>query len=244
MTTAAAIGLPECFDYALLYIHDTLPAPLYSLLISILANSLALFTALQTLLTSLISTSPLNWDALTVLPPLISIFAAYLALLSLYRTTSWILRSSIWILKWGTILGALMAGAGWFMGNTVQGGVGNYGAVSNIGGFVLDVINGQGKNAGRSRSRPRKSHLSRSAGKKPKIWESFERHREWKNQGKESTSDESTTISQIFNHLLGVASRGGQWWNVAEYADRNDVEKERTEGQSRRNIKSSSSRSR
>jgi len=222
----------------LLSIRDTLPAPLYSLLINILANSLALFTALQTLVTSLLQTS---WDAHIVLPPLISIIAAYLALLSLYRTTSWILRSCIWILKWGTIFGVLMAGAGWFMGNRVQGDIANYGVASNIGGFVLDVINGQGNNAGRSRSRTRKSQ---SATKKPKIWESFERHHEWKNQGKEATANEPATISQIFSDFLGSAVGSSEWWNVVGGANRDDIEQDRRRGQSRRNIKSSSSRSR
>jgi hypothetical protein len=254
MANAAYIGLPECFDYILLYIYEMLPAPIYSLLINILANSLALFTALQTLVTSLISSNPMRWDAQTVLPPLIGVFAAYLALLSLYRTTSWILRTSIWILKWGTILGALVAGAGWYMGDRMEGSIGNYGFVSNVGGFVLDVINGQGQNVvgrSKSKSRIRNSHrLSRSPNKKPQIWESFERHRDWQNQENAAITDEPTNFPQIFNDLVGVASKavgGSRWWKVVQgdgNADHDNMKDEGKEGQVRWKTKSRASTSR
>jgi hypothetical protein len=254
MAHAAFIGLPECFDYILLYIYETLPAPIYSFLINILANSLALFTALRALAISLVSTNPLSWDAQTVLPPLIGVFAAYLALLSLYRTTSWILRTSVWVLKWGTILGALIAGAGWVMGDRVDGSIGNYGFVSSVGGFVLDVINGQGQNVVgrlRSKSRIRNSYPSRSTNKKPKIWESFERHREWENQQNAASTDETSNLPQILNDFVGVANRAvgsSGWWSVgggdADAGRDNMKDVKGNEGRSRRKPKSRSSSSR
>lgn len=241
------IGLQQSFDYILVYIYETLPAPLYSLLFNILANSLALFTALQTLVTSLIS---LSWDAQTLLPPLIGIFTAYLALLSLYRTTSWVLRTSVWIIKWGIILGALMAGAGWCMGNRAERSIVNYGFVSNVGGFVLDMINGEGQDVSRSRSksRVRNSRPSRSPNKKPKVWESFKRHREWQNQEKAAVTDKKTSLPQIFNDLVvGVASKavgGSGWWNDRDVGDNmKDEEKER-QSRWKSKTRSSSSRSR
>ena len=253
LANAPYIGLPDCFDHILLYIYETLPAPLYSFLINILANSLALFTALRTLIISLISSNPLGWNTQTVLPPLIGIFTAYLALLSLYRTTSWILRTSIWILKWSTILGALIAGAGWYMGNRMEGTIGDYGYISDVGGFVLGVINGQGQNvAGHSRSRIWNSHrLSQSRNKKPRIWESFERHREWHSQEKEAITDEPANLPQIFNDFIGIANRaveGSRWWWVVggyENADRGNLKDgEAKEGQDRWKTRSKSSRSR
>jgi len=116
-------------------------------------------------------------------------------------------------------LGALIAGVGWYMGDRVGGGIRNYASLSNVGGFVLDVINGQGQNVGRSRSksRIRKPYRSRSLEKKPKIWESFERHRERQNQEEVAITDEATNLPQIFNDIAGVANRavgGSKWWGV------------------------------
>lgn len=239
--------LPECFDQILLYLCETLPSPLYSLLINILANSLALFTALQTLLTSLIYST---WDPQSILPPLIAIFAAYLALLSLYRTTAWFLRTSLWILKWGTIFGALVAGAGWYLGNRVDGSVGNYAFVSNFGGLVLDMINGQGQNVpphSGSKSRIRNSRNSRSPNGRPKIWESFERHREWQNQEQAAITYQPPDLPQIFNDLAGVATKavvGWRWWSIVGDGDAaHDVVKD-DERHSRRKTGSGSSSSR
>lgn len=206
------IALPDILDPVLSYLSRTLPQPLYFFLINVLSHCLALFTALFTLVSSLISTNPLSWDAQTILPPLITVLAAYLALVSFYRTTSWMLRTSIFFIKWGTIIGALMAGAGYFMGNAAGGG-GN-GVVSGLGGFVLDMINGQGQNAAGGSRRSQRSTRSFDK-KKPKAWESFERHREWQYQENDAGADAHTIISEIAS-AAGKFVRESGWWSVAK----------------------------
>src|SRR5882762_8101257 len=118
----ADIPLPAFLDPLLDYLSSRLPPPLFSFLLSLLSHALALFTSLLNLIFTVVSTKPADWDAQTLLPPLITLLAAYLALVSIYRTTSWMVRTTVWMMKWGAILSALAAGAGWMMGNQYAGG--------------------------------------------------------------------------------------------------------------------------
>ncbi|KAJ7675119.1 hypothetical protein B0H17DRAFT_1081871 [Mycena rosella] len=163
--TPADLPLPAFLDPLLAYLSDSLPAPVYSFLITLLSHLLALCTALYALFISLLSTHPLQWDAQTVLPPLIALLTSYLAILSLYRTTSWMFRTSLWFMKWGTIVGGLIAASSWLLmqqdGNALAGR-----------GVVAGVASLPKKQTKKSKTRQRK----------PKPWESFERHREWQFQ--------------------------------------------------------------
>src|SRR5882762_10277449 len=146
----SSISLPAIIDPILSYLSSVLPPPLYSFLLTLLAHSLALFTSLISLGYTLLSSRPWEWDAQTVIPPLITFLAAYLALVSLYRTTSWMFHIGVWVMKWGTIVGALVAGAGWVaaqaggMGGGNGIGLGQGGMMSFLGSLILDTINGQG----------------------------------------------------------------------------------------------------
>lgn len=218
------VALPDFLDPLLSYLADNLPTPLYSFVINVISHSLTLFTALFRLVTSLLGSDPSQWDAQTVLPPLITILAAYLALLSLYRTTSWMIRTSIWFMKWGSILGALAAGVGYFMGYSATGnGVGGFGLVSTLGGFVLDMINGQGQNAAGGSRAQSKTQASRSRAKqsrmKPNARDSFERHREWQQQQNDAGA---AGVGEVQGILEGIVSAAGRvmkdsgWWDVAK----------------------------
>ncbi|KAF9467280.1 hypothetical protein BDZ94DRAFT_1287709 [Collybia nuda] len=241
MFDAGDLDLPEFLDPALSYLADRLPSPLYSFLINVLSHFLALFTSLFTLITSLLSTSTSTWDAQTLLPPLISIFAAYLALLSLYRTTSWMIRTIIFFMKWGAMLGVFMALVGWVIGNSGGNGLENYGVVSTLGGFVLDIINGQGQNAARSsrsKTSSRKTRLRSSPIEKkkpkPKPWDSFERHHEWQQQGP-APVDHAPDAQKIISDIVDAAGRkvsATGWWNIAKkIVESGSGNEEKTEGQ-------------
>jgi len=184
------------------------------------------------MLISLISTTPSNWNAQTLLPPLITFLAAYLALFTLYRTATWMLRTSLWIIKWGIILGALIAGAGWCMGGTnLDNGI------SNIAGFVLDTVNGQVQNTV-DRSRKTSPLRRSSERRKPKIWDSFERYREWQDQGEDVTA---ANPQQILDDLMGIAGRAVRnsgWWTNG------DASRQAKKGRRRQPVKTSNSRSR
>ncbi|KAI0062833.1 hypothetical protein BV25DRAFT_1824869 [Artomyces pyxidatus] len=221
------IPLPAFLDPLLSYLSSSLPPQVYSALLTILSHLLALLTALLSLFSALTASKPWEWDAQTVLPPLISLFAAYLALLSVYRTTSWMVRTTIWMVKWGALLSALAAGAGYFMGNQGAGGdVGRGGAfpgvVPTLTGFLLDLFNGQDQNAAgtqRSKSARSKSKAkSNPTNPRPKAWEPFDRHREWQFQESQNNGAQGSAAEEVqrfVTNVIGRAREGG-WWEAAK----------------------------
>ncbi|KAJ7782880.1 hypothetical protein B0H16DRAFT_1671091 [Mycena metata] len=223
--TPADLPLPAFLDPLLSYLSDSLPAPVYSFIITLLSHLLALCTALYALLLSLLSTYPLQWDAQTVLPPLIALLTSYLAIVSLYRTTSWMFRMSLWFMKWGTIVGALVAASSWLLlqqdGNALAGG----GIVAGIGSLILNMLNGDGRNAAggprtRNRSgRQTKKPTTKARAKKPKPWDSFERHREWQFQDNEGVNgaDGQDALGNLMN-AASQAVRASGWWEAAKGA--------------------------
>jgi len=215
----ADIPLPAFLDPLLDFLADQLPPPLYSFLISLLSHALALFTALLSLISSLYSSKPWEWDAQTIIPPLISFLAAYLALVSLYRTTSWMVRTSIWFIKWGTILGALTAGMGWYLGNQ-NAGAGNKSIITSLGGFIFDMLNGQGQYtpAPKRSSRTPRTRPQRKSSDRPKSWESFDKQKQWQYQeqnGNNDGNDAQNIMSNIMKAANRVLAESG-WWDVAQ----------------------------
>lgn len=210
------IDLPPILDLILTYLADNLPRPLYSFLLNFLSHFLALSSALLNVLASLLSRSPSEWDAQTVLPPLITLFAAYLAFTSIYRTATWMIRTSFWFMKWGIILGTLVAGTSWYIGATQgqAGGLMNTGLVSYLGNLALDKINGQGHNAVGG-ERMGNSRPLRKPVKRPKPWESFDHHRGWQYSEEQFEADEGSDVDILMKNLFDTAARvlgDGSWW--------------------------------
>lgn len=246
---APEIHLPAFLEPIFDYLSSALPPPLYSALLTIFTHLWALITSLFTLVTLLISSTPSTWDAQTILPPLITLLMAYLALISFYRTTGWILRTGFWFAKWGSIFALLTAGAGYFMGNAHANGGQNglfdgRGLIPTIGGFVLDLINGQGQNAaGGNRQRRPYSHSNSQSTystssrarkskpqERPKAWESWDRHHEWQYQ--ENPGPDGADVQNVIGDILGAAGsviRESGWWEAAkEFVD--GLGKERDDG--------------
>ncbi|KAF7362071.1 hypothetical protein MVEN_00552700 [Mycena venus] len=220
--TPADLPLPAFLDPLLAYLSDNLPGPVYSFLITFISHLLAVCTALYALLLSLLSTHPLQWDAQTVLPPLIALLTSYLAIVSLYRTTSWMFRTSLWFMKWGTLLGGIVAGTSWLLFQQDGNGLAGRGLVAGLGSMVLNMLNGEGRNAAggpRTRSRSRKQ-AKKSPGtrmKKPKPWDSFEAHREWQYQenGGAGGGDAQDVLADLMDKASKVVTENG-WWEVAK----------------------------
>jgi hypothetical protein len=216
----------------LAYLADVLPSPIYSFLLTFMSNVLDLFTAALRLTTTLYAQSRLEWNAQTLLPPIISILAAYLALASLYRTTSWMFRTSMWFVKWGIIFAALLATTGWFMENTQGNTIGNY---MSIGGSVWKFV------ADSTQKTPLGSSSSRSRKTRPKPWESFERHREWQYQEREVRHDDLPDfVKDVVDAAKAVFERG-DWRRVIGGSDQR---KSDAASGSKRSTRSSNSRSR
>ncbi|KAF8170227.1 hypothetical protein K438DRAFT_1854251 [Mycena galopus ATCC 62051] len=131
-------------------------------------------------------------------------------------------RTSLWFMKWGTLIGGTVAAASWLLFQQDLNGLAGRGIVAGLGSMVLNMLNGDGRNAAggpRTRSRTRKP-ASRSAGtrmKKPKPWESFERHREWQYQegGGGEGGDAQDVLANLMDQASKVVTENG-WWEVAK----------------------------
>lgn len=207
--------LPAILDPLLDYLDEHLPPQLYSFITSFLSHSIALLTALISLVSSLLASKPWEWDAQTIIPPLISFLAAYLALVSLYRTTSWIFRTTFWFIKWGTILGVLAAGAGWYMGNNDING-GGRGLVSTLGAILLNALNSDGRDGVGARM---PETTPRTSKRRTKPWESFEN--QWQYREDNPAQARDNDAQRIMSDIVAAANRvlmEGGWWDAAKSA--------------------------
>jgi hypothetical protein len=158
-------GLPVILEPAFDWLATKLPPSLVdNVIVPGLGHVFALGHSLYDVVLGVASQRPGAWDAEKILPPIITLFGAYLALLSFYRTTSWMVRTTLWFAKWGSLFGALVGGAGYLAGQ--QGGAGGVlgglqdvlgggagGMARMVGAKLWDVINAPGNDAPRTRSR-------------------------------------------------------------------------------------------
>ncbi|KAG6813694.1 hypothetical protein H0H92_008542 [Tricholoma furcatifolium] len=202
-------------DPVLSYLSQVLPPPIYSVLISVLSHALALSSLILDFITPYFSRA---WDSQTILPPLITLLMAYFALYIFYHTTARMIRTSLWLLKWGSYLSMLVAGLGWLLAN--GNSVGMYGGLaSGLRNLVLEFLNGQ-KSSGTSRSgSPSQSSRTRRTEKqRPKAWDSFDRHRDWKGQGSQA-DDDATDANQIISEIIESARnnlKDSSWWSLVK----------------------------
>lgn len=205
--------LPAILDPLLNYLDEYLPPALYSFITSFLAHSLALLTAFIYLVSSLLASRPWEWDVQTIIPPLISFLAAYLALVSLYRTTSWMFRTMFWFVKWGTILAFLAAGAGWYMGNHEANG-GGRGLMLRLGTALLSALDGDGRNGAGARFPETTPRTSKRRTERP--WESFKD--QWQNR-EDNPTQARDDAQRIMSNIMAAANRisiEGGWWDAAK----------------------------
>ena len=146
--------IQNILDSLLSFLSSVLPPPIYSIAESLITHSLSVFVALLNFVYTLASAQ--NWDAQKVLPPLITLLAAYLALVSFYRTTGWMIRMAFAFVKWGFILTTLGGAAGYFFANANPGGNGlamfGDGLLPTLGGMFLDMFN-EGKQQGSTKTK-------------------------------------------------------------------------------------------
>jgi len=185
--------LPAFLDPLLDLLAERLPPSLFDALYIVLSYGLLLISAAFSFLTSLPSWKPWEWDAQRILPPLISILAAYYAILSVYRTTGWMMRMTFRLMEWGVVLGLIGAGVGWYMGaNGGQGGM--FGAERN------------GAAAHGRQGRTRQD--------RPRAWEPFDAHDQWQYDEREARREEADRgMSGVERFLRGTF--GGNMYDMA-----------------------------
>ena len=221
---AEEAALPALLDPLLDSLFTLLPPPVYSVIVSILFYAWALLTSASNAALTIITTPPAQWDTARILPPLVTLFAAYFALVSLYRTANWAVRTVFWFVKWGIVLSALGALAGYIIatadpdaradGLAVFGKLGT-GVFASLGGMILGFLNGSSGEGG----------AKGQAGKqdKPKAWDTWETHRSWQYHEESSGEGQDTgaQVQEVLGRVLGEAGkvvRESGWWEVAKGA--------------------------
>ena len=198
------------------YISSCLPPPVYNALLTLLTHGLAFFSALLGLGTALITTNPSDWDAQRIIPPLITLLAAYFALTSAVRTATWFVRTTAWLIKWGIITVAVSAALAWCLGTGSGGGA----IVPGLIGMVSDMLNGRWQDAAAGASAASRSSYQRSK-PRPRPWDSFEQHREWQfEEDQRNAANSASSAAHVQQFVAGALNRArdGNWLSIARGA--------------------------
>ncbi|KAF8473016.1 hypothetical protein DFH94DRAFT_636425 [Russula ochroleuca] len=193
------------------YISSSLPPPVYNALLTLLTHGLAFFSALLGLGTALITSNPSDWDAQKIIPPLITLLAAYLALSSAVRTATWFVRTTAWLIKWGIIAAAVSTALAWGAGS------GGGAIVPGLIGMVSDMLKGRWQDAAAGASR---SSYQRSK-PRPRAWDSFEQHREWQfEEDQRNAANSASPAAHVQQFVTGALNRArdGSWLSIARGA--------------------------
>jgi hypothetical protein len=208
------IPFPDFLNPIFSYISSCLPPPVYGALLTLFAHGLAFFNALLGLGTALITSNPTDWDAQRIIPPLLTLLAAYLALASALRTAKWFVYTTAWLVKWGVVAAAVSAALAWALGGAGNGGGG---IVPSLIAMVSDMLNGRWKDAvtGGSRS----SHQRSTS--RPRAWDSFEQHWEWQFEEEQWNAANAASPAAHVQRFVADAlnrARDGNWLSMARGA--------------------------
>jgi hypothetical protein len=191
-------------DPVLDFLSDRLPPPLYSILVRVLSHVFAVTTTALRLLGSLISKGPQEWDLQNILPPILTLLAAYLALASAYRTTTWLFKLTIFCLKWGFVVGILSMGAGWLV------------AMKDDANSALGNTNG--RTGGTSRSTV-KTRSRVTGGKKYSPFDKFDEAGGWQYQEPRKDQEILSDAQNFIQNIVGTANQvleNTGFWEVAK----------------------------
>ena len=217
------VPFPSFLEPLLSYIASCLPPPVSNALLTLLAHGMAFFSALIGLGSALISSRPSDWDAQKIIPPLITLLAAYLALTSAVRTATWFARMAAWLVKWGFIMAVLSATVAWVIGAGNGGG----GIVPNLIAMIWDKTGSQGQDAAAGNSRGTRQR-SRS---RPQAWDSFDEHWEWQFEEQQWNAADPASPAAHVQHFVADAldrARDGSWLSIARGALRSFSTPEQT----------------
>lgn len=166
-------------------LQSVVPPQIYSLITTSFSYGLQL---LNTLFNVISVTSPLSAPS-TIIPALLTILCAYLALSSLYRTV----KFAFWFAKWGIILGALFSLAGWV----------NSGALAQI---LANLVPAAMENKSGS-SRP----------KSWESWSTHNQYkREQKTERQKDAEEAQKFVQNVIDTAGSAYQKSGNWWEVAK----------------------------
>ena len=175
----------DMLDPWLRLLQSFLPPQIYSLITTSFSYALQL---LNVSFNVIAATSPLSAPN-TIIPAVLTILCAYLALSSLYRSVMF----AFWFIKWGIILGALFSFAGWI----------NSGAPAQI---LTNLVPVAVENKAGS-TRP----------KSWEPWSTHDRYkRERKTQGEKEAEEAQKFIQNVMDTAGSVYQKSGNWWETAK----------------------------
>ncbi|KAH6914170.1 hypothetical protein BKA70DRAFT_1260582 [Coprinopsis sp. MPI-PUGE-AT-0042] len=196
--------LDPVFDY----LEENLPPSAYSTLLSVCSYAMALFMIGAQVVGHLLA--KWNWEA--ILPPVMTLFAAYMALTGFYRTTSWTFRLVIFCMKWGSILGTFMVGAGWLAalnGNGQQDVAENLG---KLGSRAAGWLSGNGQ-ANRATTRPRSTR--KQGTKQSRPWDTKKPNY----PHERAVQPELEEVQKIIQNIVQQGDQmfeGNWWWEMGK----------------------------
>jgi hypothetical protein len=149
-----------------------------------------------------------------LLPPVLSVIAIYFAILSAYHTAASFVRTTVWLVKWGVILGVIAAGTGFFAGRGAGDGIAlqdlNLNNVVRLASQLLPDPNANLERAQRRRAARaagnRDARLRRGA-ERPSVFDSFAEHNAWK-ENQQLTEDTQEYVKQVFQASQKVVKDG------------------------------------
>lgn len=179
--------------------HDTLPKSLLMILDPIYSNLASLAAKCYSVTDASVMDVFASFNLQTLLPPVISILTIYFALVSLYHTTTFFVRSTVFLLKWGTLIGVSAAALG-YVANMFRPN-------------SFDIFN-----QGEARRPP-----FRSA--RPRVWDTFEEHRRWRENQREENPYAADagritreTVEKFIDATQQMANQAGWWGTLSEFA--------------------------
>ena len=139
-----------------------------------------------------------------LLPPILSVIAIYFAVLSAYHTAASFVRTTVWLVKWGIILGVIAAGTGFFAGRGVGDGIALQDLnLNNLVRLASQLLPDPNANLERTQRR----RAARAAGSKdarlrrgeqrPSVFDSFAEHNAWR-ENQQLTEDTQEYVKQVF----------------------------------------------
>jgi hypothetical protein len=149
-----------------------------------------------------------------LLPPIFSVIAIYFAIVSAYRTATSFMRTTVWLVKWGIILGIVAAGTGFFAGRGAGDGIALQDlSLNNIVRLASQLLPDPNSNPGRgerrraARAAGNRDNRLRREGQRPSVFDSFAEHDAWR-ENQKLTKDTQEYVKQVLEAGQQVVKDG------------------------------------
>jgi len=135
-----------------------------------------------------------------LIPLAFSFLAIYITLVSLYRTTTMAIRIGLFIIRWTIVLAVVLTAVSIGMGALSPSTI--ISVLHRVGLFGDDI-----RPVGHAARRP-------SRGERPKVWDTFDAHQEWREGENEQPSEAQKIMKEIYVAGQHVVEDRGGWMKL------------------------------